>query len=160
MRKRIFALAAVAAMALSATACNLNIGEVTEDQKAIHAQYTKGYMLEVEEDGQMVTHFYACDDENTVASYGFYSGQEEDGASVDMSISVTGPVEMNEDGTFVIAQEDAFFESVYQAVFMEDGTLNLYLDGDGPLEMAPADVAEVVTLMQETAGFHLNAEVE
>ena len=161
MKKRIFALATVVVMALSATACNLDLGgEVTDEQKEIHAQYTKGYMLDVpDEEGTVITHFYACDDENTVASYGFYTGSEEDGASVDMSFSVTGPVEMSEDGTFVIAQEDAFFESVYQAEFLEDGSLNLTVDGEA-MVMPFVGAEEVVTLMEETAGFHLNAEVE
>ena len=160
MKKRIFAFAMVVAMALSATACNLNVGgEVTEEQKAIHEQYTKGYMVDVEdEDGAVVTHFYACDDENTVASHGFYSGAEEEGASVDIAFSVTGPVEMNEDGTFVINQEDAVFESVYKAEFLEDGSLSLSMDGEEPMVMPFVGPEAVVTLMEENGGFHVNVE--
>ena len=158
MRKRIFALAAVVAMALSATACNMNVGGVTEEQKAVHDQYTKGYMLEVEEDGQMVTHFYACDEENTIASYGFYAGSKDGDASVDASFFLTGDVVAKEDGTFEIDQEDGFFDAVLQAEFLEDGSLSLIVDGKEPMVMPSVGAEPVVTLMQETAGFHLNFE--
>ena len=159
--KKILALAAVVAMTLSATACNLDLGgEVTEEQKAVHEQYTKGYMLDVEEDGQIVTHFYACDDENTVASYGFYTGSEEEGATVDASFSLTGDVVAKEDGTFEIDQEDAFFEAVLQAEFLEDGSLSLIVDDAEPMVMPFVGAEPVVTLMQETAGFHVDIETE
>lgn len=164
MKKRIFALAAVAAMAVSATACSLNLGhDVTDEEAAIHAQYTKGYMLEVEaeEEGDLpVTHFYACDDENTVASYGFYTGSEEEEGSVDMSIFVTGEVEQQEDGTFLINQEDAFFEAVYQAEFLEDGSLSLIVDGEEPMIMPFTGAEPVVTLMKETSGLHMNMNLD
>ena len=159
--KKILALAAVVAMTLSATACNLDLGgEVTEEQKAVHEQYTKGYMLDVEEDGQVVTHFYACDDENTVASYGFYAGSKEEGASIDASFFLTGDVVANEDGTFEINQKDGFFEAVLQAEFLEDGSLSLIVDDAEPMVMPFVGAEPVVTLMQETAGFHVDIETE
>ncbi|MDO4531210.1 MAG: hypothetical protein Q4C06_04440 [Bacillota bacterium] len=161
MKKRIFALAAIAALAFSAAACNTEskMGqEFTDEDKAMHEQYTKGFMIEQpgEEEGGVVTHFYACDDENTIASYGFNAASNAEGSSVSMEMCVTGAVEMQEDGTFKIADADGMITSVYKAEFQEDGTLNLVVD-DIVLESMPSVGPEaVVKYMTENAGFHMS----